>query len=132
MTSDGGTFLLPDQLETDLDRVQAYWNGLKRGDNEIPFWDDVKFSTRARLARGVVLLEVFENRCGSVWTLLETTLRSVMARPSRASSATKSTSTRRSTSSRTSAGRQSSVARRPTFGMNRPARRAQAASDIRV
>jgi hypothetical protein len=61
MTSDGGTFLPPDQLEPDLDRVQAYWNGLKRGDNDIPFWDDVKFSMQARLARDVVLLEVFEN-----------------------------------------------------------------------
>jgi hypothetical protein len=61
MTSDGGTFLPPDQLEPDLDRVQAYWNGLKRGDNDIPFWDDVKFSAQARLARDVVLIEVFEN-----------------------------------------------------------------------
>ncbi len=61
MTSDGGTYLLPDRLDPDLNRVHAYWNGLKRGENDIPFWDDVKFSMRARLARDVMLIEVFEN-----------------------------------------------------------------------
>jgi len=61
MTNEGGTFLLPDLLEPDLERVQAYWNGLKRGDNDIPFWDDVKFSMQARLARDVMVIEAFEN-----------------------------------------------------------------------
>ena len=61
MTSDGGTYLLPDRLEPDLDRARAYWNGLKRGGNDIPFWDDVKFSMQARLARDVIVLEAFEN-----------------------------------------------------------------------
>jgi hypothetical protein len=60
MMSGGGTYLLPNRLGPDLERVQAYWNGLKRGDNDIPFWDDVKFSMQARLARDVILLEVFE------------------------------------------------------------------------
>ena len=60
MMSSGGVYLLPDRLEPDLQQVQAYWKGLKRGDNDIPFWDDVKFSMRARLARNVMLLEVFE------------------------------------------------------------------------
>lgn len=31
MMSEGGIFLLPDRLEPDLERVLAYWNGLKRG-----------------------------------------------------------------------------------------------------
>ena len=61
MTSEGGTFLLPDRLEPDLERVHAYWNGLKRGENDIPFWDDVKFSMQARLARDVMVIEAFEN-----------------------------------------------------------------------
>src|SRR5208282_3380160 len=61
MTSNGGTYLLPDRLEPDLVRVQAYWNDLKRGENDIPFWDDVMFSMRARLARDVLLIEAFEN-----------------------------------------------------------------------
>jgi hypothetical protein len=60
MTISGGVFLLPDQLEPDLDRVYAYWDGLKRGDNDIPFWDDVKFSMKARLARDVMVIETFE------------------------------------------------------------------------
>jgi hypothetical protein len=37
------------------------WNGLKRGDNNVPFWDDVKFSMQARLARDVLLIGAFEN-----------------------------------------------------------------------
>jgi hypothetical protein len=61
MMSEGGTYLLPDQLEPDLDLVRAYWNGLKRGNNDIPFWDDVKFSMQKRLARDILLIEAFEN-----------------------------------------------------------------------
>ncbi len=59
--NNGGTYLLPDQLESELDRVHAYWNGLKRGGNDIPFWDDVKFSMQSRLARDIIVIEVFDN-----------------------------------------------------------------------
>jgi hypothetical protein len=38
----------------------AYWNGLKRGGNDIPFWDDVKPS-QAPLAGHVMLIEAFED-----------------------------------------------------------------------
>jgi hypothetical protein len=61
MISEGGTFLLPDGLEPVLERVHAYWNGLKRGGNDIPFWDDVKFSMQTRLAHDVMVVEAFEN-----------------------------------------------------------------------
>jgi hypothetical protein len=61
MTDAIGSFPLPDMLEPDLNRVHAYWQGLKRGENDIPFWDDVKFSLRTRLAREALLIEVFEN-----------------------------------------------------------------------
>jgi len=61
MMSEGGTYLLPDRLEPDLDLVRAYWNGLKRGNNDIPFCDDVKFSMHKRLARDILLIETFEN-----------------------------------------------------------------------
>ncbi len=54
-------FSLPDELGPDLTRIQAYWNGLKRGANDIPFWDDVKFSLRSRLGRESMLIDVFEN-----------------------------------------------------------------------
>jgi len=65
MIGDGATFRLPDKLEPDLERVLGYWNGLKRGGNKIPFWDDVKISMKTRLAREVFLMEAFENppRC---------------------------------------------------------------------
>jgi hypothetical protein len=61
MTGDGATYLLPEKLEPDLERVLGYWNGLKRGGNEIPFWDDVKISMKTRLGRDVFLMEAFEN-----------------------------------------------------------------------
>ena len=54
-------FSLPDELGPDLARIQAYWNGLKRGANDIPFWDDVKFSLRSRLGRELMLIDVFES-----------------------------------------------------------------------
>jgi hypothetical protein len=37
MTSHDGAYLLPDRLKPELDRVRGYWNGLKRGDNDVPF-----------------------------------------------------------------------------------------------
>jgi hypothetical protein len=54
-------YSLPDELEPDLTHIRAYWNGLKRGSNDIPFWDDVKFSLRSRLGRESMLIDVFEN-----------------------------------------------------------------------
>jgi hypothetical protein len=53
-------FSLPSDLEPDLARIQGYWSGLKRGSNDIPFWDDVKFSLRSRLGRESMLIDVFE------------------------------------------------------------------------
>jgi hypothetical protein len=61
MISEGGAFALPDLLEPDLERVQAYWNGLKRGENSMPFWDDVKLSTQAPLADHIMMIAAFEN-----------------------------------------------------------------------
>ena len=61
MTGGAHGYCLPGELEPDLGRVQAYWNGLKRGANEIPFWDDVKLSLRSRLGRESMLIGVFEN-----------------------------------------------------------------------
>jgi hypothetical protein len=61
MTGDVRNYSLPDELEPDLSRVQAYWIGLKRGANDIPFWDDVKFSLQSRLGRESMLIGVFDN-----------------------------------------------------------------------
>jgi hypothetical protein len=54
-------YALPDELEPDLGRIHAYWNGLKRGANNVPFGDDVKFSLRSRLGRESMLIDVFES-----------------------------------------------------------------------
>jgi hypothetical protein len=61
MTSADETFLLPDRLEPDLEGVRAYWDGLKRGENTIPFWDDVKFSTLTQLCGDVMMMAAFED-----------------------------------------------------------------------
>jgi hypothetical protein len=61
MTEELRSYSLPFELEPDLGRVHAYWNGLKRGTNDVPFWDDVKFSMRSRLGRESMLIDVFEN-----------------------------------------------------------------------
>jgi len=61
MTREEETFLLPDRLEPDLERVKAYWDGLKRGENNVPFWDDVKFSPLEQLCRDAMMIEAFEN-----------------------------------------------------------------------
>jgi hypothetical protein len=61
MTSGAHGYSLPDELEPDLSRIRAYWDGLKRGSNDVPFWDDVKLSLRSRLGRESMLIDVFEN-----------------------------------------------------------------------
>jgi osmotically-inducible protein OsmY len=61
MTGGARSYSLPVELEPDLGRIRAYWNGLKRGANDVPFWDDVKLSLRSRLGRESVLIDVFEN-----------------------------------------------------------------------
>jgi hypothetical protein len=47
-------------LEPDLERVRAYWKGLTRGENNIPFWDDVRPSTEAPFADHLMIIEAFE------------------------------------------------------------------------
>jgi hyperosmotically inducible protein len=63
LTLTGGArgYSLPTELEPDLARIRAYWNGLKRGANDIPFWDDVKISLRSRLGQESMLIDVFED-----------------------------------------------------------------------
>jgi len=61
MTGDVQGYSLPDELAPDLIRVLSYWNGLKRGANDIPFWDDVKLSLRSRIGQESMLIDVFEN-----------------------------------------------------------------------
>ena len=53
-------FALPRKLEPDLARVREYWEGLKRGDADVPFWDDVNLSTVPTLSGRLMLIEVFD------------------------------------------------------------------------
>jgi hypothetical protein len=51
---------LPDKLNPALAQVFAYWEGLKRGGNEIPFWDDVNLTALPELSGKIALVDVFE------------------------------------------------------------------------
>ncbi|MEO6340182.1 MAG: hypothetical protein ABIO39_09110 [Caulobacteraceae bacterium] len=53
-------FELPEKLNPALAQVLAYWEGLKRGGNEIPFWDDVNLTALPDLATQIALVDVFE------------------------------------------------------------------------
>ena len=47
----------PRKLEHDLARVLTFWEGLKRRQATIPFWDDVHLSALSALANKVTMLE---------------------------------------------------------------------------
>lgn len=53
-------FALPATLETDLQRVRDYWDGLKRGQATVPFWDDLDLAALGPLSDRALLLDVFE------------------------------------------------------------------------
>jgi hypothetical protein len=62
MTKSSATlFSVPAEIGPSHIRVRAYWDGLRRGDNEVPFWDDVNPSALADLADNAMLLDVFDN-----------------------------------------------------------------------
>jgi hypothetical protein len=49
-------YSVPRKLEPGLARVLAYWQGLKRGENEMPFWDDVNLSMLPDLSDRLMLI----------------------------------------------------------------------------
>ena len=53
-------YSFPERVESKLFVVRAYWEGLKRAGNEMPFWDDVKTSSLPDLAGSLLLFDVFE------------------------------------------------------------------------
>ena len=53
-------FALPAKLSSDLIRLHHYWNGLKRGENKVPFVDDVNLSVLPQLKNKLMLIDVFE------------------------------------------------------------------------
>jgi hypothetical protein len=52
-------FALPATMDPSLVRVLAYWQGLKRAEATMPFWDDVKLSSLPELAGDLMLIDVF-------------------------------------------------------------------------
>jgi hypothetical protein len=54
-------FALPAKLPSDLERVRKYWESLKRGENNIPFWDDVNLASLQDVADRLLLVDAFEN-----------------------------------------------------------------------
>jgi hypothetical protein len=59
MPAPAAPFPLPNKLERMLARVLAYWEGLERADNNMPFWDDVKLSALPDLADSLLLIDAF-------------------------------------------------------------------------
>src|SRR6516165_674681 len=53
-------FLLPRRLPARLARVYQHWNNMKRGENAIPFSDDVSLSALSELSGNLMLVDVFE------------------------------------------------------------------------
>ncbi|MEZ0170631.1 hypothetical protein [Microvirga sp. TS319] len=52
---------LPGTLESDLAKVLDYWKDLIRGENSMPFSDDVDLSRLPDLSPNLLLLTAFEN-----------------------------------------------------------------------
>ena len=50
-------YALPQSLERDLAHVHAFWNGLKRHEAEMAFWDDVKISALPELPDRLMMIE---------------------------------------------------------------------------
>ena len=53
-------FSLPEKLEPGLARVRAYWEGLKRGEADIPFGDDLNITAMPDMTGRLMLIEVFD------------------------------------------------------------------------
>jgi len=61
MTDVANAYSMPASLESTLAPVYDYWQALRRGGNDIPFWDDVKLSSLGSSADDALLVDVFES-----------------------------------------------------------------------
>jgi hypothetical protein len=61
MAKSAHPFAVPTKLPLTSKRIRDYWESLKRGDNDMPFWDDVNLSTLPELADRLMLVDAFEN-----------------------------------------------------------------------
>ena len=53
-------FLPPRKLPGPLAQLRQYWNGLRRGENAVPFSDDVNPSVLTGLSGNLILVDVFD------------------------------------------------------------------------
>ena len=61
MTDVANAYAMPASLDPKLASVYDYWQALRRGGNNIPFWDDVKLSALGSGADDAILVDVFES-----------------------------------------------------------------------
>jgi hypothetical protein len=52
-------FVVPSRLASPLARAMDYWQGLRRAENEMPFWDNVNLSKLSDVSARVLLIDVF-------------------------------------------------------------------------
>jgi len=60
MTNSPHPFSLPANLSPELAQVHSYWENLKRGENNVPFADDVNLSKLPGLQGRIMLVDVFD------------------------------------------------------------------------
>jgi hypothetical protein len=61
MTKTTHPFAVPAKVSEPFKRVRRYWERLKRGDNNIPFWDDLNLSSLPEVSDQLMLVDAFEN-----------------------------------------------------------------------
>jgi hypothetical protein len=61
MTDVADAYSMPASLEAGLVAIYESWRALRRGDNDVPFWDDLDFSALGRSGDDATLIDVFEN-----------------------------------------------------------------------
>ena len=54
-------FAVPRALTPDLERVRAYWEGLKRARAAVPFWDDLNLADLPDLGPKLLVIDVFQS-----------------------------------------------------------------------
>jgi hypothetical protein len=60
MVATAHPYSVPSEISATLRRALAYWESLKRGDNKMPFWDDVNLTVLPDLNDRLLLVDVFD------------------------------------------------------------------------
>ena len=61
MTDGADAYSIPACFEAELVSIYESWRAIRRGDNDVPFSDDVNLPSRGSGADDAVLIDVFEN-----------------------------------------------------------------------